>query len=194
MQKNNFGQQDAKKEKSLCFGLVEILLVIFLSVLILAYMPAILQVMGQYSYLGVFLLAIIAHASVIIPLAPLQIGIISAAQTLNPLYVGLLAGIGSAIGELTGYVLGQGSQKMLSGNDKLSKAIVRLQEDAIRKNAAIAIFVLSAVPNPFFDFAGIFAGAIKMKWWKFLLVCAAGRIIRYVALGYFGLWAMKYMF
>ena len=62
----------------------------------------------------------------------------------------------------------------------------------MEKYGAPAIFVLAFVPNPIFDLAGMAAGAIRMEWWKFLLAASAGKILRFILLAYFGIWAAGY--
>jgi membrane protein YqaA with SNARE-associated domain len=50
----------------------------------------------------------------------------------------------------------------------------------------ITLFVLSAVPNPFFEIAGLTAGAVRMNFWRFLGAVTAGKILRGLALAYIG--------
>ena len=40
------------------------------------------------------------------------------------------------------------------------------------------IFVLSVIPNPLFDLAGIAAGALRIPVFWFLLVCWAGKTVK----------------
>ncbi|MFA5108535.1 MAG: VTT domain-containing protein [Candidatus Micrarchaeia archaeon] len=182
----NAPKTQAKKE--LRIGWLEISAAILLSIFIFVYTPQIVQMFGDYSYVGIFLLSLIASASVFFPTAPLQFAIISIGAVLNPILVGICAGVGSAIGELTGFVIGSGSRRVLQTKDKYAKYLIRLQKGMIKKHAGLAIFLLALVPNPFFDFAGILAGLLKMKWWEFLLWAGAGRILRYTLIAYFGLW------
>jgi uncharacterized membrane protein YdjX (TVP38/TMEM64 family) len=59
----------------------------------------------RYGYFGIFVVALLANATVLIP-AP-GLAIISAmGSVFNPLGVGLAAGTGGAIGELSGYLAG----------------------------------------------------------------------------------------
>ena len=44
------------------------------------------------------------------------------------------------------------------------------------------LLVLSAVPNFFFEFAGITAGATRMNFWSFLLAVGIGKTIRVILL------------
>jgi membrane protein YqaA with SNARE-associated domain len=48
------------------------------------------------------------------------------------------------------------------------------------------LLVLSAIPNPFFEFAGITAGAVRMNFWRFLLAVGIGKTTRVVLLVIFG--------
>jgi membrane protein DedA with SNARE-associated domain len=50
--------------------------------------------------------------------------------------------------------------------------------------------VLSAIPNPTFELAGITAGASGMKFWRFMVAVLIGKNIRGLTLaflGYYGL-------
>ncbi|MFH1306157.1 MAG: VTT domain-containing protein [Candidatus Micrarchaeota archaeon] len=163
--------------------------IILFSIAIFFYADEVATIFGNYSYFGIFAISLISSASVFFPTVPLQIAIFSMGKVLPPLGVGIVAGVASAIGELTGYALGVNSQKLLKTKNKFAKYAIMLQKEAIRRHAGIAIFVFSFFPNPFFDFAGILAGVMKIEWWKFLLYAGAGRILRYSMLAYFGLWA-----
>ena len=44
------------------------------------------------------------------------------------------------------------------------------------------LLLLSAVPNPFFEFAGITAGAVRMNFWRFLLAVGIGKTARVILL------------
>jgi membrane protein YqaA with SNARE-associated domain len=46
----------------------------------------------------------------------------------------------------------------------------------------LTLLVLSAVPNPFFEFAGVTAGAVRMNFWTFLLAVGIGKTIRVILL------------
>jgi membrane protein YqaA with SNARE-associated domain len=54
--------------------------------------------------------------------------------------------------------------------------------------APLVLFVLSAPPNPFFDVAGLLAGALGIPIWMFFGVTFAGRIIRMATVVGLGLW------
>ena len=52
----------------------------------------------------------------------------------------------------------------------------------------LTLLVLSAVPNPLFEFAGITAGAVRMNFWRFLLAVFIGKTIRALVLAFVGGW------
>ena len=52
------------------------------------------------------------------------------------------------------------------------------------------ILVLSLIPNPIFDVAGIAAGALGLGWGRFLLVTAVGKTLRAIVIAYAGAFAL----
>src|SRR4030067_1315214 len=65
----------------------------------------------EFSYFAIFLVSLIGTSTLFIPF-PFDTIVIFAASGLglNPLLVGISAGIGAAIGELTGYFVGAGGR------------------------------------------------------------------------------------
>jgi membrane protein YqaA with SNARE-associated domain len=138
---------------------------------------------SEYGYAGVFLISFISSATVFIPVPGFAV-VIALAATLDPVLLGLAAGFGSGLGELSGYFLGYAGH-----NAVMKTKTFRSHKKQIEKYGAPAIFALAFVPNPVFDIAGVAAGAIKMQWWKFLLATCAGKVLRFILLAYLGLWA-----
>ena len=77
--------------------------VLFVSGLI--YFREALTSIGNWGYLSVFFVELANSSTVFVP-TPGQAFTFSMGHTLNPLYLGAIGGIGSAIGEFTGYALG----------------------------------------------------------------------------------------
>ena len=167
-------------------GALQIILSILIVILIFAFGDQLKQ-FQQYGYLGVFIISAISSATIFFP-APGWAFVLAMAKFLDPIALGVTAGVGSAIGEITGYISGHGVSKIISTNNNFKKI-----KEWIIKNDLLAIFVLAAVPNPLFDLAGIAAGSLGIKWWRFLIATAAGRIIRYVILAYLGLFTMQFV-
>jgi len=53
--------------------------------------------------------------------------------------------------------------------------------------------VLAVIPNPIFDVGGMIAGALRLPLCKFLVGCAAGKVIKniiFALAGYYGIEAL----
>ena len=59
---------------------------------------------------------------------------------------------------------------------------------------ALAILILAAVPNPFFDLAGIAAGITKLPLKSFLIACWIGQTIKMSAFAYAGAASLNWLF
>ncbi|MBU0531872.1 VTT domain-containing protein [Candidatus Micrarchaeota archaeon] len=161
-------------------GTLQIVFVITI-ILVVLYISQDIEALATYGYLGVFVIALLSTATIIFP-SPGWAAVIAMSLYLDPIPLGIVAGIGAAIGELTGYIAGGGARDILNDKIKESKKI----EKFVEKYDTIAIFVLSFIPNPLFDIAGMIAGGLKIPWWKFLIACAFGRILRYTLIALIG--------
>ena len=123
-------------------------------------------------YPGIFLIALLANATVLLP-APGVAVIYAMGAIFNPLGVGLAAGTGGAIGELSGYLAGFSGQAVIERTDIYSRV-----QPWVHKYGGWAILVLSAIPNPFFDVAGIAAGIARMPLRTFLVFTWIGQLIK----------------
>lgn len=142
---------------------------------------------SKLGYLGIFLVALMANATVFLP-APGVAVVYAMGSIFNPLGVALAAGTGGAIGELSGYLAGFSGQAVVE-NTKVYNKI----NPWVQKYGGWAILVLSAIPNPFFDIAGIAAGMAKMKAWRFLLFCWVGQLIKMTMFAYAGAYSIDWI-
>ncbi len=136
-----------------------------------------------YGYSGVFLINLISCTTIIIPI-PGEIINVAAGETLNPLFVGIIASLGATIGELTSYYAGYiGRNYILSRGylDKYQHAVSWLT-----RNANLAIFLFALSPFLVFDLLGIAAGVFRFSLWKFILFCWLGRMLRCLIESYIG--------
>ena len=144
--------------------------------------PERLLELKNYAYWGAFLISLIGNATVILPGAVLPIlstiGVVLYPVTgpSGPIIVGLVGGIGAAIGEMTGYMVGYSGRGIVE-RANLYKRLV----EWLKRWGTLAIFILSLVPF-FFDLAGIAAGVLRFPLWKFILACWLGRTILYVGI------------
>jgi membrane protein YqaA with SNARE-associated domain len=109
----------------------------------------------------------------------------------NPLGVAIAAGLGAAIGELSGYAAGFSGQAVVE-----KVAFYQRLTGWMRQHnnlSFFAIFVMAFIPNPFFDLAGMASGALKIPLWKFLLPCAIGKILKMAMFAYAGAYSINWI-
>lgn len=130
---------------------------------------------GRWGYVGAFVISAIASATIILP-APGIAVIIAMGEALDPFTLGIVAGVGSAIGELTGYVAGTSGRAFVPERQRIQ--FERLH-DLTNRHGAWLLFALAAIPFPVFDLAGVIAGMLRMNVLFFLLAVGAGKSIKY---------------
>jgi len=165
-----------------CKGIIIIILSIVI-VFILYSLRDSVSTFSELGYVGVFIISFISSGTIIFPVPGWAV-VIGMATVLNPVILGICAGTGSALGELTGYFLGMGGNYIM---DKRTKTLQTLMQ----KHGTIILFVLAFIPNPFFDVAGIIAGASKIRIHNFMIPVIAGKVIRYIILCYMTLWGIN---
>ncbi|HEY7467672.1 MAG TPA: VTT domain-containing protein [Dehalococcoidia bacterium] len=164
-------------------------LVLLLSGYLVAYLvfDVDLDKLKDWGYLGIFFIAMAGSATIVLP-TPSTVAIFGGAVVLNPVLgipapicVGLVAGLGDAIGEFSGYGLGY------AGTDLLRQRRVYLTfERWMRTNGVLTIFLLSTFPNPLFDLVGAAAGGARMPAARFFFSTLAGKIVKDTFLAYGG--------
>lgn len=173
------GQPPAENQRFGWRHLLSLLFAIGVTALVLVFQNRIRD-LEQLAYLGAFLAMLIGNATIILPVPGLVI-IFALGSTLNPLLLGLAAGPGAALGELTGYIAGFGGSAVI---DDLR--LYRRFKHWMERHGVIVITLLAAIPNPVFDMAGIVAGSMRIKWWKFLVAAWVGKTIQAIMIAYAG--------
>jgi uncharacterized membrane protein YdjX (TVP38/TMEM64 family) len=133
-----------------------------------------------YGYPGIFLIALLANATILLP-APGVAIVFAMGGIFNPIGVALAAGTGGTLGELSGYLAGFSGQVVIERADIYERLSLW-----VRKYGRFAVMILAAIPNPFFDLAGIAAGAMKMPIHRFLFWCWLGQLIKMALFAYAG--------
>jgi membrane protein YqaA with SNARE-associated domain len=153
------------------FRILVITVVIALSVGIFALRDRFAE-MAAVGYPGIFLVSLLSSATIILPAPSLALVFAMGSALPWPL-VGLAAGAGEALGELTGYAAGVSGRAVIENQ----RAYARL-ERWMQRRGGITILVLSIIPNPLFDLAGIAAGTLKYPLWRFLLIALVGKSVK----------------
>jgi membrane protein DedA with SNARE-associated domain len=132
-----------------------------------------------WGYAGVFLITLVGAASILLP-SPAMASVFGGGALLSDflgvpafIWVGLVAGMGEAIGEFTGYAAGYGGRIVFENRPEYERV-----RGWMERRGTITMFVLSVFPNPLFDVAGVAAGAVKMPVRRFFLAVLAGKIIK----------------
>jgi membrane protein YqaA with SNARE-associated domain len=153
------------------FRFLVVALVVAISASIFAFREYFAE-LAAVGYPGIFLVSLLSSATIVLP-APSLALVFAMGSALPWLPVGLAAGAGEALGELTGYLAGVGGRVVVEDQQGYDRLTAWMQ-----KRGGITIFVLSVIPNPLFDLAGIAAGTLRYPVWRFLLFCWLGKSIK----------------
>jgi uncharacterized membrane protein YdjX (TVP38/TMEM64 family) len=182
-QTNNFQKQSPPQKSWLqrnAVAMAMLLLVLGVTISLFIFRNLILK-LGNYGYLGTFILSVATNATILLPM-PSILMILPLGATFNPLYIGLVAGLGGAIGEMTAYVVGYTGRGIWNDNPNYIRAIGWL-----KRWGMLIVFLFSVTPMPL-DIMGIAAGTLRLPAWKFFLPSWLGKTIKYIILAYVGYW------
>jgi len=145
------------------------------------------QELREYGYAAVFLVGLVSNATIVLPVPGLAVSSVMGG-VLDPWIVGIVGGVGQALGEMTGYMAGYSGQTWIDQN-RIYNRLTRWMQ----RHGAWTIFATSVIPNPLFDIGGMAAGALRFPVWKFLVAATAGKVIKNIVFalaGYYGIEAL----
>ncbi|MDI6806514.1 MAG: VTT domain-containing protein [Candidatus Aenigmarchaeota archaeon] len=154
----------------------------------------------NFSYLAVFFIGMVSTSTIFLPL-PLDIAILlTVGLGLNPYLVGILAGVGAGIGEITGYLIGAGGRAIIKEKKRrphgllgvLHKTILKTTSKMFKKYCFYIIIVASFIPFTF-DFVGILSGAVRYDVKKFLVAAIIGKVSKYLLITFVGSWIIGWI-
>ena len=154
---------------------------------------------AEFGYLGAFLISFLASATVILFVPSLPVMFV-VGGVLNPFYVGLAAGAGEALGELIIYTAGRTGHAFFlkdrfieAQSNKEARGIYPRLQRWIHARGALALFLASAVWNPFFSLISATAGATRFPAWKFLGAVWAGKTVKWTVVAILGKAILDYI-
>ena len=147
------------------------------------------SLVSNFGYLGVFFLGVITSATLFIP-TPAFIIVFFLAGTMNPVLLGFFAGLGAAVGEMSGYLIGLAGEKVLL--KKYDKRIKQIEKSFEKHSSKLIIFIFSATPLPF-DAVGLFCGAVRYPIKAFFLFTLLGKLVKYWAIAFAGFYSMNWI-
>ena len=138
-----------------------------------------LESLKDWGYAGIFFIAMAGAATIVLP-TPSNVAIFGGGAVLDPVFgipapiaIALVAGLGDAIGEFSGYGLGFASADVIK-----HRSLYRRFEGWMQRRGMLTIFLLCTFPNPFFDLAGAAAGATRMPPRRFFIATLGGKIVK----------------
>jgi len=135
----------------------------------------------QYGYLGVFAASILGSIIPFIPL-PYLFVVVLLSDMLDPLMLGIAAGVGGSLGKITSYALGRSGYKLFKPETKRRMDALR---SLIGKYGDLGVFIFALTPLPD-DVYLIPIGMMRFTFWRFLLANTAGKILLAVFVAYLG--------
>jgi uncharacterized membrane protein YdjX (TVP38/TMEM64 family) len=139
-----------------------------------------LQDFAALGYPGIFIIALLSSATVLVPLPGLLVTTAMGA-VFNPFWVALAAGLGAGIGEISGYMVGYSGRQLVARTPWHETL-----EGWIKKYGMWVIFFMAIIPNPAFDLVSLTAGVLKLPIWKFLIAACCGNFIKMLIFSYGG--------
>lgn len=126
---------------------------------------------GVWGYLGAFVVTALSSATVVMP-SPGFAAVLVMTKDLNWLLLGIAAGLGGALGEMTAYYVGTQGAETLEGH----KSHEWFQR-GMNRFGGLIIFVSALIPLIPVDAAGLIAGAVRYPIVRFLVYLAIGKVI-----------------
>jgi uncharacterized membrane protein YdjX (TVP38/TMEM64 family) len=154
------------------------------------YFSANIESLKGYGYAGLFLINVIGAAAILLP-SPAAASVFGGGALLEDflgvpafIWVGLVAGFGEAVGEFSGYAAGYGGRVFIQERTAYARMRAWMQ-----KRGFFTMFLMSTIPNPAFDIAGLAAGAVQMPLKSFFVAVFLGKTLKntwIAAAGFYG--------
>ena len=175
-----------------------LVLTIVIIAVVVRYIDDIQALRGWYGYVGAFFIGIFGGATYIAPVPMLPtifiLGTVirpSFAPYLGPVFIGLIAGLGEAVGALTIYMTGYGGGAVLASTRHTKvRAIYSRILGWMERRGALVLFIFSAVVNPFFYPIAFTAGATHYSFKKYTMICIIGKSIKGITVAFAGYWGL----
>ena len=139
--------------------------------------------LAPLGYLAVFLSTLVAGMAIMVP--GVNVVVFVAGRSMDPFLVALIGGLGSALGESTGYAGGRATRSLVTERrmgSRWAKTIAAL----VRRNAFLTILGLAFISVVGADVAGLVAGRVGYSYRKFFLATFLGKTLRFLLLALLG--------
>ena len=164
-----------------------------------------MDIIARQGFIGLFVISLFAGSPIPVP-TPNLILTFTMGSVLNPLLVALVSSFGNAIGNAMIYFVGRGGLAFFKNLGLTRKRqgirvtrfarflyrikLPRIREFA-RKHVLWAVFILGMYPNPLLMTVEMGMGASRYSFWKFFIVCWAGKMVEALVLSYLGYYGLR---
>jgi membrane protein YqaA with SNARE-associated domain len=136
----------------------------------------------QYSYIGVFAISLVGAMSIIVPIPYTFIILTLGMEGMNPLLLTVAGGLGSGVGEFSGYILGYYGRSVISEKQQRKMGyMIRIFD----RYGPITIFLFALTPLPD-DLLFIPLGMLRYKFIKAFIPSILGKTLMCAILAYGG--------
>jgi membrane protein YqaA with SNARE-associated domain len=142
----------------------------------------------QYGYLGIFFISLVGSMSLFVPIPyTIVIFTMGGLPGFEPLWIAAAAGLGSAIGEFSGYLIGVGGRKAIGQKyRKKMDFLVKL----FKKFGPVAIFLFALTPLPD-DLLFIPLGVMRYSLVRAFIPALIGKFFSNLIIAYSGRWSLE---
>ena len=165
-----------------------------------------ITMLERQGLLGLFLISIFAGSPIPIP-TPSMILTFTLGSIFNPALVALVSGFGNSVGQVLVYWTGRGGHVFFKNMgfsspktdenhpSRLGRILHKLRmpkmREFARRRVLVAVFLLGMYPNPVLMPIIMGMGAARYNFWKFYVVCWAGKTIESMILSYLGYFGLR---
>ena len=142
---------------------------------------------AKYGYVGVLVISFLAGITPFVPV-PSVLVVFTLGAVLNPVLIGLIAGLGEAMGSMMVYVTGLTGARPMHA---LDSNVMKKFQIWMKTRGAISVFAMSAIFNPLFYPFTALAGMMHFGWWRFFLLCLAGKAVKNTLVAGAGFYGVK---
>jgi membrane protein DedA with SNARE-associated domain len=148
---------------------------------------------SHYGYLGIFLISLLGATSVFIPIpSSVVIFILGSARAdgswaFEPIWIAVAAGLGAAVGELSGYLIGLGGRKVISEKYKRKTDILM---KLFKRLGPIVIFAFALTPLPD-DLLFIPLGMMRYRILTAFIPALLGKFLSNLIIAYAGRFSLE---
>jgi membrane protein YqaA with SNARE-associated domain len=142
----------------------------------------------QYGYFGIFLISLIGALSIFFPI-PYTVIIFTLGGVFEPLWIAVAAGIGSSVGEFSGYLLGFGGRRIIGERYKKKMEFLMKIFDRF---GPIVIFFFALTPLPD-DLLFIPLGVIRYSVVKAFIPALVGKFCMNFIVAYSGRFSIQFI-